>query len=135
MEKYNDNTKGYHPFLIRDLWQVAQLNYLPGHGLDDITDIEAHRLTDEAFILFEGTAVLISAQVNEGTLIFEIQKMEKGITYNISAGTWHNIAMERDAQMIIVENANTHLFDCYHQELTLGQLDELYTLIKRELIK
>lgn len=51
IERYYHEAEGYNPFLIREGWQVAQLNYLPGHGLDDMVDVEVHRQTDEAFIL------------------------------------------------------------------------------------
>ena len=54
IETYNYEGKGYHPFLIREGWQVAQLNYVEKHGLDDIDQIEVHNQSDEAFILFKG---------------------------------------------------------------------------------
>ena len=31
IEAYYCKEKGYHPFLIRDGWQVAQLNYVEKH--------------------------------------------------------------------------------------------------------
>ena len=43
IERYYHEAEGYNPFLIREGWQVAQLNYLPGHGLDDMVDVEVHR--------------------------------------------------------------------------------------------
>ena len=54
IETYFHSGEGYNPFLVREGWQVAQLNYLPGHGFDEIEQIEVHRETDEVFILFKG---------------------------------------------------------------------------------
>ena len=36
IESYFHKGEGYNPFLIREGWQVAQLNHVSGHGLDDI---------------------------------------------------------------------------------------------------
>lgn len=86
IERYYHEAEGYNPFLIREGWQVAQLNYLPGHGLDDMVDVEVHRQTDEAFILFAGTAVLVAAEIGDEGISFECVRMTPGVTYNIPAG-------------------------------------------------
>lgn len=130
IERYWDSEQGYHPFLIREGWQVAQLNYLPGYGMDEIRMVEAHKQTDEVFILFQGTAVLIAATEQEGDLHFEAVNMEKGVTYNIPAGMWHNIAMDKEAQMIIVERSNTHKTDCSYKDLTEEQHQTVTRLIQ-----
>lgn len=133
IDKYVYTENGYAPLLINEGWQVAQLNYLPGHTLDDIAQIEVHRETDEVFILLEGTAVLIAAEVSDGKISYELVNMTPGITYNIPCGTWHNIAMDRDAKIIIVERDNTHLKDCSYIDLTERQQDEVRILIKKTL--
>ena len=51
IETYYHDKEGYNPFLIREGWQVAQLNHVAKHGLADIDQIEVHRATDEVFIL------------------------------------------------------------------------------------
>ena len=111
IEQYRHGGRGYNPFLIAPKWQVAQLNYLPGLGLDRMSKVEIHRKTDEVFILLKGTAVLIAADKHGHELDFEARLMKPGITYNIPVDTWHCIAMAEDAQVIIVEDANTHLGD------------------------
>ena len=133
IETYNCKDKGYHPFLIREGWQVAQLNYVEMHGLDDIDQIEVHNQSDEAFILFKGKAVLVEAQVEQENIHFNCQYMKPGVTYNIPAGTWHEIAMDRDAEIIIVERSNTHKQDCLYSKLTESQKQVLYSKIKDQL--
>lgn len=115
---YSYDGEGYEPLLIRDGWQVAQLNYVPRHGLDDMDDLEMHTLTDEAFILISGAAVLVSARRGGEGIAFECVRMEPGATYNIPAGVWHNIGMRPDARMIIVERNLTHLRDVEHAPLS-----------------
>lgn len=134
IETYFHKGEGYNPFIIRDGWQVAQLNYVPGHGFDDIDRIEIHRDTDEVFILLRGHAVLVIARPEKEGVTFYGEKMKSGITYNIPAGTWHNIAMDADVEIIIVEKSDTHNQDCAFLELSQSGKDDLYTLIRKELL-
>ncbi|MDR0814701.1 MAG: hypothetical protein LBN37_03000, partial [Bacteroidales bacterium] len=60
----------------------------------------------------------------------EIQKLVPGVIYNIPANVWHNIAMQEDARIIIVEDADTHLHDVTYQALSKEQQKELYEQIK-----
>lgn len=121
IEKYIHDDIGYNPFLIREGWQVAKLNHLPGHGFDDIAKMEMHNYTDEVFILFSGTAILIASSNGEGTPPFELINMVSGVVYNIPQGVWHNIAMSPDAEIIIVEKNNTHLNDVEYIDLDQRQ--------------
>lgn len=130
IEEYRHLEDGYNPFLIRTGWQVAQLNYVPGQGVDDIQKIDAHLETDEVFVLTNGRAVLIAAERNGDDIGYEMILMEPGVVYNIPKGMWHNIAMEKDAQIIIVEKDNTHLNDCEYHYLDDKQKEVLHQLIK-----
>jgi mannose-6-phosphate isomerase-like protein (cupin superfamily) len=126
IEKYVYKGAGYNPVLIREGWQVAILNYLSGHGLDEIDKLEVHNKTDEVFILLKGTAVLIAGKPD----VFELVNMEQGHIYNIPKGCWHNIAMDEDASLIIVENDNTHKTDVTYLSLDAAQQRELGDRIK-----
>lgn len=125
IQTYIHDGEGYNPYLIEDGWQVAKLNYLPTHGLDDIIDVERHNRTDEVFILLKGTGVLITATFDDGVNL-QYVLMKPGITYNVPAGEWHNIAMSKDCQIIIVEKDNTHLNDCDHKVLSQEILAQAY---------
>ena len=120
IETYIHTEDGYNPFFIKNDWQVAQLNYVSEQDPANIIKIDMHLLTDEIFILLRGNAVLIGATEQSGTLIFECKKMLPGITYNIPANTWHNVAIEKEASMIIVEKSNTHLVDVVYRKLSLN---------------
>lgn len=129
IEEYTHEADGYRPFLIRDNWQVAQLNYENNQGFGDIEKIDIHFQTDEVFILLEGQVVLIVAEKEGDRLSLRTVKMEKGVTYNIPKNTWHNIAMSQDAKVIIVEDANTHLGDYEFYYMGSEQKSELYRKI------
>ena len=117
IETYYKKENGYHPFFIREEWQVAQLNYLPWLSFTTIDRLEHHRQTDEIFVLTKGKAVLIAADIKNNQVSFECILMEAGVTYNVPVSTWHSIAMDEAAQIIIVEKSNTHLGDCHYYPL------------------
>lgn len=125
IEQYKYEGEGYYPFLIRDNWQVAQLNYVPAQGAANIQLIEKHAQTDEVFILIAGRALLITSGKEGDTFTFQMNLMENGIVYNIPQGVWHNIVLEEDTQIIIAENANTHLNDCEYYYLNDNQKQQL----------
>ena len=129
IEKYFNDGLGYDPFLIRDGWQVAQLNYVEAHGLMDIENVERHVSTDEVFILVKGKAVLLAAAFTTGEPDIEYINMKAGVTYNVPAGVWHNIAMSRDCEIIIVEKDHTHINDCEYHPLSMSKLQEIYKTI------
>lgn len=125
IEKYKIEGSGYHPFFIREGWQVAQLNADDEQKVENIDRLDIHNHTDEIFILISGRAVLISATVIDNEPIFNLEFMKPGITYNIPGKTWHNIAMQEGCQVIIVEKENTHLHDFEFLELDKEKKYEL----------
>lgn len=130
IEKYEIEGSGYHPFFIREGWQIAQLNADEKQKAENIGRLDIHNNTDEVFILISGRAVLISATVIDNEPIFEMEFMKPGITYNIPAKTWHNIAMQEGCQVIIVEKENTHLNDFEFLELNTEKKCELVEKVK-----
>jgi mannose-6-phosphate isomerase-like protein (cupin superfamily) len=118
IEIYRHNGEGYDPFFIRDHWQVAQLNYMREQGLTAIEKMDKHLLTDEVFVLLRGMAVLIAAEESSHGFHFQCMPMKPGITYNIPANVWHNIAMDEQAEVIIIEKSGTHLGDFIYKPLS-----------------
>ena len=131
IEKYRHKDEGYNPFLITEKWQVAQLNYSSELGVNSINKIDKHFKTDEVFILLKGTAVLITAEIHDEIVTFETCLMQEGITYNIPKLMWHSIALGKDAEVIIVEDNNTHIDDFEFFYLNKNQQRELKILINK----
>ena len=130
IEEYRHEKEGYNPYLIGPKWQVAQLNYEPGLAPDAIKKVEAHHQTDETFLLMAGQAVLIAAEVHDNKVNFEVSNMKHRVLYNIPKGCWHNIAMSEDAEVLIIEDANTHLGDYEYHYFNEEEEMELRALLK-----
>ena len=134
IEQYACHDTGYFPFIMRDGWQVAKLNYMPQQDVKAIHKLDKHNNTDEVFILLKGTAILIAAEEKgEGNFSFQCKRMEQGITYNIPKGIWHNIAMVESTELIIVEKDNTHVNDYEYFPLSDIQKNTLEKLIELSL--
>lgn len=125
IERYEIEEEGYHPFLIREGWQIAQLNADEKQRVENIVHIDIHHHTDEVFILIKGNAVLIIATIVDNEPMFELELMKPGIIYNIPVKTWHNIAMQEGSEVIIVEKENTHLSDFEFFDLSKVKQNEL----------
>lgn len=129
IESFSIKEEGYHPFLIKEGWQMAQLNYTDSQHISQITQLDVHRKTDEVFVLLEGRAVLIVAAIKDSIPHFEIELMEANKVYNIPKDVWHNIAMEQGSEVIIAEKSDTHLSDFEHLPLEENQRKELHHLV------
>lgn len=125
IETYKIEGDGYHPFLIRDGWQVAQLNYQEEQHINNIKKLDVHLQTDEVFVLTKGNSVLIAAKIEEGEPVFELELMEQHKVYNIPQDMWHNIAMKKGSEVIIIEKSNTHISDFKFFELSKEKQIEL----------
>ncbi|PKQ64845.1 hypothetical protein BZG02_03055 [Labilibaculum filiforme] len=125
IEKFEVKEEGYHPFLIREGWQVAQLNADENQKIENITRLDVHFHTDEVFLLLKGEVVLITASIQDNKPKYELELMQAGVTYNIPKNTWHNIAMQEGSEVIIIEKSNTHLADFEFHNLSENELVEL----------
>jgi len=111
LELYIIKDEGYHAFLIRKGWQVAKLNSSKSLKVENIKQLDMHNYTDEVFLLTKGKTVLITAKFNNNKTKFKLDFMKPGVIYNVPVKTWHNIAMNDDCEVVIVENDNTHISD------------------------
>jgi mannose-6-phosphate isomerase-like protein (cupin superfamily) len=125
VQSYKLEEKGYHPFLIRDGWQLAQLNYIDTQHIDQINQLEVHLKTDEIFIALEGDAILIAATILNDEPVFELEYLELNIIYNIPKDVWHNIAMAPGSKVLIVEKSGTHISDFKHFPLSVSKQNAL----------
>lgn len=104
---------------------------MPELCAEAIRRVERHDATDEVFILFKGSAILIADTEACGDFTFEVCRMEPCVTYNIPAGVWHAIAMTPDDVVMIVEKDNTHLNDVTYRDLTTPGYTALQMAIKK----
>jgi mannose-6-phosphate isomerase-like protein (cupin superfamily) len=112
LEIFEHNGPAYDRTMHYGEWRVAIANYGPLFDRQTYPRIERHLLTDEVFVLLSGKASLVIGLERE-----EIE-MEAGKLYNVKVGTWHNVLLDRDAKVLIVENHNTGLENTEYRMVT-----------------
>ncbi len=103
VEFYRYEEVGYQKLFSFNSWRIAILNYIEELEPQNIEYLECHKLTDEAFILLEGEAVIF---------IFEDDKivpykLNKNEVCNIKAGVYHTHILSEDCKLLIVEEEST----------------------------
>jgi hypothetical protein len=97
IEKYFYNGEDFSVAMQYEGWKIGLLRY--SERFSKFDRLERHLLTDEAFILLNGTATLYTDT--------EVVEMEKCVVYNIKKAGWHHITVSKDATVMVVENSNT----------------------------
>ena len=108
--------EGYSRVVSGDKWTLAALNWAPRFELSNIVDLERHNLTDETFVLLQGKATLL---VGENADKVEMEPLKY---YNVRAGVWHNIAVSKDARVLIGENSDTSRDNTDYLSLETGKV-------------
>lgn len=113
MSKYvqveKNEGEGYWRAVEFGAWTAAFLNYADRFDINNLSQVERHRSTDEVFGLINDTAYLIIAgDGEEPAEDIEVIKMEKGVMYNVKTDVWHQIITSKEASTFIVENSDTH---------------------------
>lgn len=105
---YDFNGIGYEKLFHHRDWRVAVLNYIEELEIDQLKYMEAHHLTDEVFVLLEGSCHLFFAEVldNDIKSICALS-LEKHKVYKIPAGIFHTHTLSHDAKLLIIEEENT----------------------------
>ena len=109
LEIFGYDGEGYERTMNYESWRVAFANYAERFDKNKFERVERHLLTDEVFVLLEGSAELAMGTLSENGMELDFVSLEKGKLYNVKKGAWHNILMSEDAKVLIVENHNTAL--------------------------
>ncbi len=94
--------EGYETVLRFENWRIGLIK--PAERFSNITYLERHLLTDEAFILLEGHATLIHMDDADAVETYE---MQTGVIYNIPQANWHAVRIDEGSLVMVVENAET----------------------------
>ncbi len=94
--------EGYETVLRFESWRIGLIK--PAERFTNITYLERHLLTDEAFVLLQGGATLIHMDDAENVETFE---MRTGVVYNVPQANWHAVKIDDDSLVMVVENAET----------------------------
>ncbi len=101
------NGGGFKPLFEIGDYRVAMLGYFSGVSAENISRIERHNLTDEIFILTEGSAHLVLLKGDNKKPDSLVLPMRRNVAYNVKAGVWHHVLLSPDAHIIIFERADT----------------------------
>lgn len=110
-------------------WTVGIKNWKPASDISGINMLERYNLTDELFVLLEGSCDLLFANEESGKLVFDKQPMEMGKIYNIPATLWHNAVMKKGTKMVLIENSSTSMDNSDVYDLSEEQIAEVRALI------
>lgn len=101
LEIFEYDGEGYDPTMSFENWRVAIANFGKKFDRESYNMLERHMLTDEVFVLLRGEAsLIIGKELRE-------YKMKPYRIYNVKAGVWHNVLIERGAKVLVVENHDT----------------------------
>lgn len=106
----------YHRLVNNAKWTLASLNWAPRFDEKNFCELERHILTDEAFVLLQGTATLVIGDKAERV------EMVPQKYYNVRAGIWHHILVSKDAHILVVENADTSKDNTEYLSMESGRI-------------
>lgn len=113
---------GYKPLVFTPSWMTAILNWEPGCDLQNVSEIEVHRNTDEVFVLWRGHGALFFLEND----VIQVVDMKPGVIYNVPAGVWHGCLGSVDVSWIIMENRDTHLYDTELRKLNSNEIQMIH---------
>ena len=122
---YGFSGEGMKRVFENEKWTVGIKNWKPANDVTGVDCLERHNLTDELFVLVEGSCTLIYANETEKGLEFGAVKMEKDKVYNIPATLWHNTITRKDTKMILIEDSNTSMENSDILKLDAGQIEKV----------
>lgn len=129
-EVKNYSGEGYKPLVSFETWRVAVLRYMDELHPDKLDEMERHTATDEVFILTQGMAMLVlGGNLPDVGEILPVA-MNTGEIYNVKQNTWHTIILSQDANIVIVENANTARENSEFASLSTGEIRSVRSLAR-----
>ena len=96
------NGSGFDALHQFEGWKVAFVTYAEQYG--ELKVLKRHLLTDETFVLINGSATLFTSQDDQPLTKTELQKEQ---LYVVEKNTWHHLQVSKDALLVVVENSNT----------------------------
>lgn len=122
LEQFEIHGQGFQPLKDYGSWRIAQLSYDPSvNDLDSLSSLGCHYETEEAFVLLQGEAVIVTAETGKKPLSFEAVKLVPGRIYVVAVGQWHAAVLKPDTRLLIVENRGTDSANSENRALSNGE--------------
>lgn len=103
LEILDVSQSGFETVVKTERFKCAFITHDPMYAYGTVREMKRHNLTDEVFVLLKGKATLLT---REGETMAE-HFLEQGKAYNVTAGTWHYLAVSEDAVLFVTESSNT----------------------------
>ena len=126
---YEFTGEGMQRVYENEKWTVGIKNWKPANDITGIDNLERHNKTDELFALIEGSCTLLFANEENGELVFDTVKMERGKLYNIPQSLWHNTITKKDTKMLLIEDVSTSNENSDVMNLTPEQIEKVRSLV------
>ncbi len=131
--QYEYEGEGLTRVFENEKWMVGIKNWKPANDIAQIDCIERHNETDELFVLLAGKCVLVFANEENGTLVFDAVDMQPNKVYNIPCSLWHNTITTKETKLILVEDSATGMNNSDVLSLTPEQIAAVQELAKKYL--
>ena len=95
---------GFETIIATEHFKCAFITQSENYAFGCVREMKRHNRTDELFVLLSGNATLL---IQEGEYIKE-HPMVQGEVYNVTAGTWHYLAVSHDARLFVTESSDTN---------------------------
>jgi mannose-6-phosphate isomerase-like protein (cupin superfamily) len=126
LEQIEIDGRGFQPLKDYESWRIAQLSYDPSvNDLDSLCSLGCHYETEEAFVLLQGEAVMVTAGTGKKLRSFEAVKLVPGRIYVVPQGQWHAAVLKPGTRLLIVENRDTGLENSENRALSNGEKLEM----------
>lgn len=122
MERIKIKGEGFTVLKDYSDWRIAVITYeYEKNSLEGFQNFGRHNETDEAFILLKGSAkMLLGGNQNKiGELTIEKLKPEE--VFVVNKGEWHAILVEKETEVLVVENRNTDRSNTDNKDVTEKQ--------------
>lgn len=121
---------GYSPVIDYESWRVAILNYIDELDVPNLKTMQKHCLSDEVFVLLNGSCTLFSAGNGDEIGDISATKLEPYKMYNVKKGVWHTHTLEPNTMVLIVENQNTCDDNSPTKNMSDDQIEQLRNCMK-----
>ena len=122
-EKASYSENGLGTLVEGGAWNVLMLNYLPRLAHGAVTNLHKHTETKESFVLLAGKAMLLTATGEASPAEIDGVMLEPLTVYTVKPGVWHGTVMTEDAQILLVETADTTTDNTFREDLSPEQIE------------
>ena len=95
--------EGFQLVCVNESFKCAFITSNPQYAYGQVSVLKRHNNSDEIFTLILGEATLLTEEGDKG---YVDQKLKIGVSYCVTAGTWHYLAVSDDALVFVVENSD-----------------------------